>query len=248
MPSLRSRGRRSANGARARRPRRTPGPQSLLILHLDAEKLHRDGLHFGDIATFSGGVSALALGSDVVIKDSTSRDDLTRVRSELTARAKRFDVVVVVGHSNARGIRMACNHFADWSEFAAYLKPLGPRRLLLVACQAGRWDAGEALFSANRELKRIFACPVNASKDFGALMLFTVPYVVAERRPRDKHVLASQLMSVALTGRQLREWRRTTDNGNPDSSIFDLLADVTDPLAQRIPSALASIVRSVFGK
>jgi len=122
-------------------------------------------------------------------------------------------------------MRIASDQFVGWDAFAGYVKPFKPRRLLLVACKAGRWDAGEALFRAKPRLRRIFACPVNASRDFGALMLFSVPYVVAERAPRDKHVFWSQVTSIASTGRQLREWRRTTDKGNPDSSVFDLLAD-----------------------
>jgi hypothetical protein len=97
------------------------------------------------------------------------------------------------------------------------------------------------------KLRRIFACPVNASKDFGALMLFAVPYVVAERRPKDRHVTWSQLASVAATGRQLREWRRTTDTGNPDSAICDPIADLTDPIAREVPSALLSAAKAVFG-
>ena len=149
-------------------------------------------------------------------------------------------MVVVVGHSHAGGIRMASDHdyVTTWPAFANYLKPFGPRRLLLVACKAGRWDAGEALFSALPKLRRIYACPVNASKDFGALMLFAVPYVVAERHPKGKVVGWAQAAAVLLTGRQLREWRRTTDSGNPDSAVFDYFADVLDPLARTLSGAV----------
>ena len=98
-----------------------------------------------------------------------------------------------------------------------------------------------------RQLRRIFACPVNASKDFGALLLFAVPYVVAERRPKDRHVTFSQIASIVATGRQLREWRRTTDHGSPDSALFDIAADLADPVARKVPAALLSVARSVFG-
>jgi hypothetical protein len=229
------------------RQKRVRGPQSLLILHLDADKLRGDGLHFGEVAQFAGMLSATTLGARVEIRDATTRACLLEVLAQLVSDGASFDVVVVVAHSNASGIRIASDRFAGWEEFAAYLKPICPRRLMLVACRAGRWDAGEALFCGNRRLRRIFACPVNASKDFGALMLFAVPYVVAERAPRDKHVLWSQIAAITITGRQLREWRRTTDKGNPDSSVFDLLADIADPVARKVPEAVDAVLKSVFG-
>lgn len=231
----------------ARRKRAEPGPQSLLVVHVDSDRLRQDGLHLGAEATWAASLSALALGADVAVRDTRSVSELRRTVDAFVASGKRVDVLVVIGHSNAAGIRIADDHLASWKEFAAYIKPLKPRRLLLVACRAGRWDAGEKLFSALRDLRRIFACPVNASKDFGKLMLFAVPYVVANRRPRDKDVRMSQLASVAMTGRQLREWRRT-DRANPDSALFDVLADVVDPLAREVPQALMNTIGSIFGR
>ncbi len=234
---------------RSRRPtsRSKVGPQSLLILHLDVEKLRSDGLHLNDVAQFSGALSAVAFGAPVVIENTTSSGHLHETLAGFVSAKRTFDVIVVVAHSNAEGIRVASDLSVTWDAFAGYLKPLKPRRLLLVACQAGRWNAGEALFAAMPKLQRIFACPVNASKDFGALMLLAVPYVVAERRPKDQHVRWSQFAAIAMTGRQLREWRRRTDKGNPDSVIFNLLADVADPVAREVPSALLSAVKAIFG-
>jgi hypothetical protein len=124
-----------------------------------------------------------------------------------------------------------------------WLEPLQPRRLLLAACRAGRWSAGQALFDAHAKLRRIFACPVNASKTFAAMMMFAVPYVVAERRPRKKHVFWSQVAAVAVSGRQLRQWERTKDQGNLDSLVYDIIADFAHPLAEQVPAAL----RALFG-
>jgi len=222
-------------------------PQSLLILHLDAGKLRTDGLHLDEVAQFSGVLSSIAFGAPVAMEDTASRHHLHEKLAGLVTAGRTFDVIVIVAHSNAEGIRIASDRFVTWDVFAAYLKPLKPRRLLLVACKAGRWDAGEALFASMRQLRRIFACPVNASKDFGALMLFAVPYVVAERRPKDRHVTWSQIASIAVTGKQVREGRRTTDKGNPDSAVFDLIADLANPVAREVPAALVSVAKAVFG-
>jgi hypothetical protein len=243
------------SNARRRRPKSAPksrptaasAPQSLLILHLDAERLRSDGLHLNEVAQFSGALSSIAFGASVEIEDTTSTAHVHETLADLVTAKRTFDVIVIVAHSNAEGIRIASDRFVPWTVFAEYLKPLKPRRLLLVACKAGRWDAGEALFAPMPQLRRIFACPVNASKDFGSLMLFAVPYVVAERRPKDKHVAWSQVASIAITGRQLREWRRTTDKGNPDIAVFDLIADLADPIAREVPYALISAAKAIFG-
>lgn len=237
---------RTPTGRAARRRRRPSAPQSLLILHVDAETLRNDGLHLGELASYQAALSAAVLGSRVELRDSATQAELLGVLAELKAQNLTFDVVVVIGHSDESGIQLGPDDFASWPEFAAHIKPLRPRRLLLVACRAGRWNAGEALFSANGRLRRIFACPVNASKDFGKMMLFAVPYVVAKRRPRDKDVLWAQFAAVSATGRQLREWRRSTDKGNPDSSIFDLIADMANPVAMQVPKAISSLFDSVI--
>lgn len=224
--------------------RRVPlRPQSLLILHLDAEKLHADGLHLGDAASFSGTLSTL-LGSNVVIKDATTKSHLNEVLADLTSAGLTFDVVVVIAHSNAKHIRAASDLVLPWEGFAGFLKPFRPRRLMLVACKGGRSDVGETLFNAMPHLRRIFACPVNASKDFGKLMLFAVPYIVATRRPRNKHVRWSQVAAIAATGRQLREWRRTTDKGNPEAAVFDLIADIADPVVRKVPEVIGALVEA----
>jgi hypothetical protein len=234
-------------GRQKPRRRQALQPQSLLILHLDAEKLRGDGLHLGDVAEYSAMLSMGALGSSAAVADVTTLASLLKLFADFAEQKRTFDVIVAVGHSDAEGIQMASDRVASWEEFAAWVKPVRPRRLLLAACRAGRWGAGEALFAANDRLRRIFASPVNASKDFATMMLFAVPYVVAERRPRDKHVLWSQIAAVAVTGRQLREWRRVTDKGKPDRSVFDTIADLADPFARQVPGAIGTAIRSLFG-
>jgi hypothetical protein len=213
---------------------------------LNASRLRTDGLYLGDIGALGAGLASVGLSSETAQAEATTHCELLSVLGELTRDGRTFDVVVVVGHSNAKGIGIAADWpLASWAEFSNYIEPLKPRRLLLVACQAGRWDAGEALFTGNRLLRRIYACPVNASRNFGALLMALVPYVVATRRPTDKHVLWSQLAAVGLTGRQLREWRRTQDKGRPERVVFDFLADRLDPYARELPKALGAIVQAV---
>jgi hypothetical protein len=235
---------RVGNGqASPRRRVRARRPQSLLILHLDTAKLRSDGLYLGDVAGFAATIAAIGIGSSVETVDATDMADLLKVLGELGERGRTFDVIVVVAHGNAMGIQIAGGEFADWDVFAKYLRPFKPRRLLLAACQAGRYDAGESLFRANPMLRRIFACPVNASKSFATMMLLAVPWIVAERRPADKHVLWSQVAAMVLTGCQLREWRRATDQGEPDRSLLDFIAVAADPGVRRLSDLVRAALR-----
>lgn len=221
---------------------RKHGHQSLLILHLHAAKLRQQGLHFGAIAQLSGLISELTLSSRTEIRDISSLDELRSLPIQLNIQRKGFDVIVVVAHSNASGIRVAENCFLSWSDFGSQLKPLRPKTLLLAACQAGRWDAGKALFDASRSLQRVFASPVNASKEFVSLMLCAVPYVVG-KIISDDHVVWAQAASVLLTGRQLREWKRIDTKDDLTNSIYDLMAVAADPVARQVPEAVANFFK-----
>jgi hypothetical protein len=79
------------------------------------------------------------------------------------------------------------------------------------------------------------------------MMLFAVPYVVANRRPSASDVALSQLAALGVTGRQLREWCRTTDKDNREGLVLDLLADFADPIAQQLPGILGTMLRAFVG-
>jgi hypothetical protein len=114
---------------------------------------------------------------------------------------------------------------------------------MLVACQAGRWPAAEELFRRLPRLRRIFASPVNASLDLAQFMIGVVPYLVGVRVPRGKAVSWAQAAAIALTGRQVREWKRETDMGDANGLVLDLLAQVADPYARQVPALLRSFFR-----
>lgn len=216
---------------------------SLLVLHLDADKLRRDGLHLGDRAQVAAMFSSSTFGADVAVEDGTSHAELLRILGAFAQAKRTFDVVVVIAHSNASGIRLAADPeaFVDWAVFGRYLKPLQPRRLVFVACQAGRWPAANQLFNTLPLLRRIYASPVNASKRFGNLMLWLVPYVVGMRAPKRNHVQLAQFAAVALTGRQLRIWMRS-EKDNPEGLLLDLASLVFDRSAQQVSNLLHGLL------
>ena len=190
------------------------------------------------------GLSAVGLDADVAVLDVTDRASLLGQFAAQAEAKRTFDVVVAIGHSNSDGIKLATDEeLVSWDAFANYLKPFEPRRLMLVACQAGRWPAAEQLFRRLPKLRRIFASPVNASFDLAQFMLGVVPYIVSVKAPRGKVVAWAQAAALALTGRQVREWKRTTDLGDPAGILLDLAAQMADPYARQLPALLRSFFR-----
>jgi hypothetical protein len=246
MPTRRSRSRASKIARVSPTKKRTkaaaPTPPSLLVFVHDVGRLRADGLDLTAVAQFAGVVCQFVSGAHVEVREIDDERSLLDACAELARDARTFDVVVSIGHSNDSGIQVARDRFADWEWYASLLKAFQPKRLLLVACQAGRWPAASTLFSRLRRLRRIFASPVNVSGALGAVMVSLVPYLLEVKAPRVGVVTAAQVALAAATGGQVRQWMRA-DAADPDGHLLDLVAVAVDPLVRKIPGALAGIFR-----
>lgn len=197
------------------------------MLQLDSAKLEADGL---DLVPFSQSVARFAPGTRMTIVCATTFDDLLRRLAEL--HGQTFEVVAVVGHSNERGLVLAAGRPVDsWDTVAQYLKPFEPRRLVLVACRAGRPLPARILFSALPKLRRIFATPALANRVQGQVMVALLPYVLKAKVPPRDGLRALQVALAVLKGRQLWEWRRT-----------DFERDHHDPIALFAQEVVANLI------
>jgi hypothetical protein len=226
-----------------RRNQRAPRPRRVLILQLDSDKLRTDGLDMVELATFVGlATKLLGAGSAEIVEATTERhllDELARLSRE----GQCFDVVVAIGHSNETGIRISSDRFSDWEAFAGYLRPFEPRRLMLVACRAGRWPAANTLFTKLPKLRRIYATPVNASKDLASLMVAMVPYLFSVKAPQGHSMMAIRVGAAVLTGGQLREWVRARDHHDIAGVALDVAAQAVDPYFRSVPIILKHLLR-----
>ncbi|HVT91566.1 MAG TPA: hypothetical protein VHD76_01885 [Bryobacteraceae bacterium] len=193
-------------GMRTRR--RSPRQKSLLIVRCDLERLRQQGLALDDETLRTSLISAVGAGAQIEMVNGTDRGSLLRELGDLVSRRRVFDLVVVVGHANDSVIRLACDEFVFWKQFPEYLKPFQPRRIMLVACQAGCDPAPKFLFAALPRLQRIYASNLNVSLDLAKFMLLVLPYVLAARSPTREFVTMGKTLAFAFTGGSLREWRR----------------------------------------
>lgn len=221
------------------RPKRTRFP-SLLIIQADSEKLAADGLDLSEVARSVATLATLiSLARSQVAKTSTFVSFQNLVRDAATRG--NWDVVVIIGHSNAEGLRVASDRFLGWDDVGRELRPLKPRRVVLIACKGGRASGANALFRRLRALRRIYACPANCTKDLGKLMLGLVPAAVEKKAPRPESILYAQGLAALSVGGQLRHWMRDHDKDNPNGQLLDLVADLIDPHVRGLPQLVAAL-------
>lgn len=221
-----------------RRARRSQGP-SVLVIQADSEKLEADGLDLSEIAGFVSQLSGLISATRARVGRTTTFVTFRSLVEEVAAQG-RWDVVVLIGHSNSEGFRVASDRFLSWEQVAVELRPLRPRRMILIACKGGRSPGASHLFGKLRDLRRIFACPVNCTRDLGAVLLGAVPWVVEKKAPSARTIRNAQVLAALGVGGQVRHWQRDRDKNNPDGQLLDFLADAIDPIVRSLPGALLS--------
>ncbi len=128
--------------------------------------------------------------------------------------------VVVVGHSNERGLQLARDLFTSWEGFAAWVEPFRPKCVILVACEAGRWLPASALFSGISTLQEIYGSPVVTTEAQAAAIKVLVPYLLSGNR-LPKNILPLQLLNFALTqGVIFRQTRKDFRRATPAEGIL----------------------------
>lgn len=230
-PSKKKSARKKLAAKRARRSAPT-----ILFVFGDSDKLRSDGLRLEVPSLVALGLTLLSEARADMIEGTTA----ATLRERLGARAARgraHDVVVVVAHGNERGVRLASDGFYDWTSFADLVRPLTPRRLVLVTCDGGRWPAAQALFAKLPSLRRIFASPTKASGNLGGLMLALAPYLLTNKTPAPGEILAAQFAGHFLGGGQIRHWMRTRDADNAAGVLYDLSAQVLEHVFLRSASS-----------
>lgn len=217
MPRRRTR--RSApsrSGVRSR-SRRKKEP-ALLILECDPETLAAQAI---SMARELEGIARLALPSiQTRLVAGASSSELLQQLGSCKEENDHFSHVVVIGHSNARGLRLARDLFTPWESFAAWVKPFGPKCMVLVACEAGRWLPSSDLFRGISTLQEIYGSPVVTTEAQAAAIKVLVPYLLSGNRlPKD--ILPLQLLNFALTqGVIFRQIRKDFRQATPSEGVL----------------------------
>ncbi len=200
----------------------------LLILELGALRAHGLSLKFG---TLTGMWSAVTGIRPHIDEAATAKE----LRSKIGARrqlARMHPDVFVVAHSSPRGVDVGAKDTIPWPEFAALLARVRPRRIVFLACDAGKTDSVKALFKGIRDLEEVVAPPVEASGLFGVHLVTMLP-VLLRSTFMSTHALVTAFSGAMMLvdGGHLRYRTRDDAEAEDDMSrMLDLVSEQLDPL------------------
>jgi hypothetical protein len=227
--------RRTFGRIKQRRPTgRIRRPRSILIVQCDTEKLVRDVLSIAADMEFC--LRLVAPEADVQRVEGTNLMDLLSKLGECADTRRGafpeepgFDFIVLIGHSDREGIRLASDKWARWEELGAWLEPLKPNRIALVACQAGRERPVCNVFDQVPSLREIYSTPGSASaQQVQIVSALTLILVKSWQSQRDLKDLAF-IFSAAVLKEPVFCWKRNKQSVDALRFVNEL-AEVIDLL------------------
>lgn len=217
-----------------RKPPARPKGSSLLILECDSEKLARQSLAIGtDVSELINKLAPGLIKTELV--RTTSREDLLDRLRRAKEDHDRFDLVLVVGHSNPQGLCLTADQFVPWGVFARWIEIFEPKKVLLAACEAGRWLSAKAIFDGVPKLKEIYASPVVMNKHQATVVVLLVFYFLLVKSPDAEHILMIQAFNLFRSGGLLYRWTRKEckDEGIVEGAQWDILSHLKESLFRR---------------
>jgi hypothetical protein len=148
---------------------------------------------------------------------AASTSELLRDLGDSKTEHGTFDIIVAVGHSNMTGIAMTGDGpLVPWGQFATFLKPFKPKRVALIACQAGAWLPTRALFGGVPSLRELYGSPLLTNEPQMAMLKVLVPMLLAGV-PIDPDLMRiAQITNFALTrGILFRQTRAEFERSDP---------------------------------
>lgn len=223
MPAHKSRkGNKRASRARAVTRRAVkPRRSSLLVIECDAEKLARDRITAGKEAYEAA--RALMPKERAAFVRVTSRQGLLQQFAECRQDHHTFKLIIVVGHSNATGIRLAASEGLSWKAFANWVSIFEPKKIVLLACEAGQRLPAEKLFDGLPALKEIYASPIRLRTDQARIIAYLSLSLL--RKLDADLIMTAKAMLFVLTGAIIYQWRRDwyEERGEAEAIAWDLI-------------------------
>lgn len=255
MPKpLRSRGtseagRKTSRIDRAKRPK-TPR-KDLLIIECDSESLAADHLNLGtayDQLLNHDLVRPFLPRKTVTLVQTSTADKLPEQFARAFEEHGRSRAILIVGHSNEAGLKLADGAFCDWHTVGEWLQPFEPQFVVLAACEAGKSQAVRNLFEPlKKTLRDVYASPVRLYAPQAASLAVLIAMQLWYEEIGDTHSLALRLVNYVGTGGQLYHWNRVeTGPGHEISPEFwDRLASAFDRGPWDLEQIVTDIVRRV---
>jgi hypothetical protein len=212
-----------------RRENRQRPAAHLLIIECESVKLARDGLAIGTEVKRLAEV--FFPKKRVLLVQTSSPGELLKTLAEISEKDSRFRSVLVIGHSNAHGLKLTSDPLCSWNVAGEWIARFKPKFLLLTACEAGRSLPAGKLFETVKSLKAVYASPNKLYRE-QAYILLLVLHQLLERRSVDKELFAiAQTINFFATGGIFFKW--TKREFRPGKELAGKLWDLAAMLLNR---------------
>jgi len=217
------------------RQKRRPPASHLLIIECEPDKLGQQQLDFG--TRINALLSLPFPKKKIVLVKASSRDELCRALGETLEKHDRFRSILVVGHSNEKGLQLTPREFYNWKAVGEWLKPFQPEFLLVAACSAGRSTGIRQLFERIRTLREIYASPVTLFRDQTHPFALLLGAVVRDRKINERFLRTLQVTGYLFTDAVIYQFKRkeTRDGNELERLGWDLLGQILNRRQQVIP-------------
>ncbi len=208
--------------------------KAVLIVECDSARLARQNLALGEQLHSSIKLAFQRNPVDLVRADTEA--DLLKQLGTLSERGQCYRSIVIIGHSNKSGLKLTADRFSQWGAVARWFGPFDPHRIILIACEAGRWLPCAELFKGIPNLKEIFGSPVPAHKDQVWIVFGMVLYALGARKMNKEWLKLMQIGNFLMTkGLMFRRTRKEYQHcSNAEGELWDetetLIAQVAEML------------------
>jgi hypothetical protein len=189
----------------------TRSGNDLLIIECDSTNLASDRLNLGSFfyQLLNHELAKLILAKKTVVLLKTStKSRLNEEFAEVLQRCGRFRAVLIVGHSNAEGIRIASDAGFEWGAVGKWLAPFRPEMIFLAACEAGKSVAVRDLFEPLKEtLHDVYASPVKLYPIQAASFAVLIARLLWTGEIDENESITTQFVNYIGTGGQIYHWR-----------------------------------------
>jgi hypothetical protein len=212
--------------------------KSVLIVECDSAKLVSQSLSVG--RQIFDVLKVLFRSNPIDIVETTTKAQLLYKFGEFAEKKRKFQNIIIIGHSDENGLEMFCNSGKKpWTTVANWFEKFQPHSIYLIACRAGRWLPCSSFFNGIDSLKVIYGSPVVADKNQAWFVTLVTLYILGTRKP-DKQILSfGQLINFLLTKGVV--FRRGRSEFEKDGGSEGVKWTLVEPFIEKIKKAINQV-------
>jgi len=207
--------------------------KTVLILECDSDKLRQQNLDVG--AELRDQINLVFPRNLVELVSASTEGDLLESFAELSRTKQSYRTIIIIGHSNRHVLALSADRPVGWRSVGNWISTFRPHRVILLACEAGRWLPCAAVFDSIPSLDVIFGSPLPASKQQQLVVLARVLHILGARKEDVGLNRLLQWANFALTGGVMftRTRKEYENGGNEEGEIW---TNALEPFIEEIAS------------